>query len=298
MLFEGKPVGTPDAGAFWKIISDYKVKSLFTAPTAIRAIKKEDPDGKFFSSFFAFAKFKPTDLQYNGLEDKLLPTARGNLREKFENFDGEQGLFPEERTPLVVDRTVLGEQKLNEKGEFDPEYDPKTINSRIRQILNIFEKKVYIGYTATPFANIFIHHEKKTKEEGLDLFPKDYIIDLPIPSNHSGLEKIFNIEKVDGDVIEDREIDDNYFFNIVKDNSLYHDDPDCAEGWIPPRHNRYHIPKYEYKNDDEVPIPPSLREAIMSFILTSACRNFRGYVEDGKSMLIHCLLYTSDAADE
>ncbi len=51
VLFEGKPVGTPDAGAFWKIISDYNVKSLFTAPTAFRAIKKEDPDGKFFSKY-------------------------------------------------------------------------------------------------------------------------------------------------------------------------------------------------------------------------------------------------------
>ena len=51
ILFEGKPVGTPDAGAFWKIISNYKVKSLFTAPTAFRAIKKEDPEGKFFSKY-------------------------------------------------------------------------------------------------------------------------------------------------------------------------------------------------------------------------------------------------------
>ncbi len=51
VLFEGKPVGTPDAGAFWKIISEYNVKSLFTAPTAFRAIKKEDPDGKFFSKY-------------------------------------------------------------------------------------------------------------------------------------------------------------------------------------------------------------------------------------------------------
>ena len=149
------------------------------------------------------------------------------------------------------------------------------------------KKKIYVGYTATPFANIFIHHEKKTNEEGLDLFPKDYIIDLPISSNHSGLEKIFNIEKVDGDVVEDREIEDNYFFNIVKDNSLFHEDPDCAEGWMPPRHNRYHVPKYDYANDKEVSIPPSLKEAIISFILTSACRNYRGYVEDGKSMLIH-----------
>ncbi len=44
VLYEGKPVGTPDAGAFWRIISEYGVKSLFTAPTALRAIKKVDPD--------------------------------------------------------------------------------------------------------------------------------------------------------------------------------------------------------------------------------------------------------------
>ncbi len=51
VLFEGKPVGTPDAGVFWRMISDYKIKSLFTAPTAFRAIKKEDPEGKFFSKY-------------------------------------------------------------------------------------------------------------------------------------------------------------------------------------------------------------------------------------------------------
>ena len=45
VLYEGKPVGTPDAGAFWRVIADYKVKALFTAPTAFRAIKKEDPAG-------------------------------------------------------------------------------------------------------------------------------------------------------------------------------------------------------------------------------------------------------------
>ncbi|WP_110238816.1 propionyl-CoA synthetase [Nocardioides gilvus] len=45
VLYEGKPVGTPDAGAFWRVIDEHRVKALFTAPTAIRAIKKEDPDG-------------------------------------------------------------------------------------------------------------------------------------------------------------------------------------------------------------------------------------------------------------
>jgi propionyl-CoA synthetase len=46
VLYEGKPVGTPDAGAFWRVIAEHRVKALFTAPTAFRAIKKEDPDGK------------------------------------------------------------------------------------------------------------------------------------------------------------------------------------------------------------------------------------------------------------
>jgi propionyl-CoA synthetase len=46
VLYEGKPVGTPDAGAFWRVVEEHGVKSLFTAPTALRAIKKEDPDGE------------------------------------------------------------------------------------------------------------------------------------------------------------------------------------------------------------------------------------------------------------
>ena len=46
ILYEGKPVGTPDAGAFWRVISEYGVKALFTAPTAFRVIKKEDPNGE------------------------------------------------------------------------------------------------------------------------------------------------------------------------------------------------------------------------------------------------------------
>ena len=51
IVFEGKPVGTPDAGTFWRIISEHKVSALFTAPTAFRAIKKEDPDGSFIGNY-------------------------------------------------------------------------------------------------------------------------------------------------------------------------------------------------------------------------------------------------------
>ena len=51
VLYEGKPVGTPDAGAFWRVIQDHRVSALFTAPTAIRAIKKEDPDGRLVAEY-------------------------------------------------------------------------------------------------------------------------------------------------------------------------------------------------------------------------------------------------------
>jgi propionyl-CoA synthetase len=51
ILYEGKPVGTPDAGAFWRVISQHKVKALFTAPTAFRAIKREDPEGKLLKDY-------------------------------------------------------------------------------------------------------------------------------------------------------------------------------------------------------------------------------------------------------
>ena len=51
VMYEGKPVGTPDAGAFWRVIAQHKAVSLFTAPTAFRAIKKEDPDGKLLAQY-------------------------------------------------------------------------------------------------------------------------------------------------------------------------------------------------------------------------------------------------------
>ncbi len=51
VFYEGKPVGTPDPGAFWRIISQHKVKALFTAPTAFRAIKKEDPEGTYLKKY-------------------------------------------------------------------------------------------------------------------------------------------------------------------------------------------------------------------------------------------------------
>ena len=73
ILYEGKPVGTPDAGAFWRVISQHKVKALFTAPTAFRAIKREDPEGKeiakydlsaFHTLFLAGERSDPDTLRW------------------------------------------------------------------------------------------------------------------------------------------------------------------------------------------------------------------------------------------
>ncbi len=78
VLYEGKPIGTPDAGAYWRVISEHGVVSLFTAPTAFRAIKKEDPQGKFLSGkdlskfrtlFLAGERADPDTIQW---AEKLL----------------------------------------------------------------------------------------------------------------------------------------------------------------------------------------------------------------------------------
>src|SRR5205085_11042180 len=73
ILYEGKPVGTPDAGAFWRVIEQYRVCTLFTAPTAIRAIKREDPSGELAKSrdlscqralFLAGERSDPATIQW------------------------------------------------------------------------------------------------------------------------------------------------------------------------------------------------------------------------------------------
>ena len=73
VLYEGKPVGTPDPGAFWRVITDHDVKVLFTAPTAIRAIRKDDPEGSWLkryeraslrSLFFAGERLDPDTYQW------------------------------------------------------------------------------------------------------------------------------------------------------------------------------------------------------------------------------------------
>jgi len=78
ILFEGKPVGTPDAGVFWRIISEHKVEALFTAPTAFRAIKKEDPQGDLIKDY-DLSNFKTLFLAGERLDPDTLVWAENVL---------------------------------------------------------------------------------------------------------------------------------------------------------------------------------------------------------------------------
>jgi hypothetical protein len=82
-------------------------------------------------------------------------------------------------------------------GEYDPDIDPTRVNGAIRQLLNAFEKKAYVGYTATPYANIFIPDEWEHPIYGRDLFPRAFIDYLRPPSNYFGPARLFGINGYD-----------------------------------------------------------------------------------------------------
>ena len=149
--------------------------------------------------------------------------------------------------------------------------DPKRMNSLIRQLLHSFEQSAYVGYTATPFANIFIHDEAATDKEGADLFPSSFVISLPVPSNYIGPARVFGL---DGD--PDLGIDPSDALPLVRV-------ADDAREWLPERHKKDFRPTPR----GELVLPPSLREAILSFILSGAAKAARGLGSEHHSMLIH-----------
>ena len=132
-----------------------------------------------------------------------------------------------------------------------------------------------MGYTATPFANVFIHPNEYTSDEGAGLFPKSFIHDLPEPSNYHGIKKLFSEET--GDI-------DESFLENIDDHCKEPQDIDCAEGWMPPKHKSDHIPLYNGADE----IPPSLENAIYNFILVCCVRKIRNKTKPHhNSMLVH-----------
>lgn len=209
--------------------------------------------------------------------ERLLKWIRGHVADAADAATGRR--FVSNLPLLLIDDEAdhasvdTGEQLFNPDGTPDDEHQPKAINSRIRKILHSFAKSAYVGYTATPFANIFIHRRNETTDEGPDLFPQSFIINLAAPSNYVGPARLFGLRTPEG-----REGGLPLMRNVSD-----HMDKEGLAGWMPPRHKKDHVPLY----GGQEMVPPSLRRAIGSFILACAARVCRGQGSDHSSMLIH-----------
>lgn len=144
-----------------------------------------------------------------------------------------------------------------------PDINPTATNAWIRKILRLFTKNCYVGYTATPFANIFIDPDAFDKDAYEELFPSDFIYSLDAPTTYFGPDKVFLNEERSSAIL--RQIDD------------------CEE-YIP----------FTHKNGFSVAeLPPSLYRALDYFIIARAIRNLRGQERKHSSMLINVSRFVS-----
>lgn len=182
------------------------------------------------------------------------------------------------------------------------------INGAIRALLQLFRKSAYVGYTATPFANVFIPTPERVEKIqkgtkltvgnrdyplGEDLFPRDFIINIVPPSNYVGPEKFFGIISED-QMYEQQEQNDHLdtepvnLYELVDD----HQPADYADSESVVKElrkkNSHFIPDRHDKNDAmPLELPESLKYAIKCFILTCAARRVRGQYNVHNSMLVH-----------
>lgn len=138
----------------------------------------------------------------------------------------------------------------------DEDKDPTKINGQLRQLLAKFARRSYVGYTATPFANVFINPEARTEIDGADLFPRDFIYGINPPSNYMGPDQLFM---------------------DPEENSAIVDIPD-SDNWLPVKHR---------KDADVNGLSESLKEAIRTFVLAKAIRITRGDDRKHCSMLVN-----------
>lgn len=156
-----------------------------------------------------------------------------------------------------ADNASINTKKENES--------PTAINHLIRNIIGLFNRSGYVGYTATPFANIFIPLNED------NLFPRDFIINLPSPTNYIGPDKIFGTSIIPDDTDDD-------LIPIVRPINDF-------DTFVPDKH----------KMGDDKPsdLPESLKLAIKCFIVTCAIRIARGQDKKHNSMLVHVSRYKS-----
>ena len=165
--------------------------------------------------------------------------------------------------PMIMIDDEADNASINTKYGKDDD-DPTKINKDIREILNTFTRSSYVGYTATPFANIFIDPDDKDEMLGGDLFPRNFITRISPPTNYFGPKKIF---------IDEDPFNSNTIVKII-DN----------EDYLPLKHKKSLDPK----------IPNSLKESIISFYLVNAIFYLRGIYETKDiSMMINVSLFTA-----
>lgn len=150
------------------------------------------------------------------------------------------------------------------------EDSPTAINGQIRDLVSKFEKSSYVGFTATPFANIFIDPDSYDAMLEEDLFPKDYIYSLNAPSNYTGARNIF---AEDGDA--------SYMLVEIDDNFR---NPQSIEFILPLKH----------KSSIQVrELPEDLKTAIESFVLANVMEDLAGLSNNHRSMLINVSRFTA-----
>ncbi len=171
------------------------------------------------------------------------------------------------RHPTLFIDDEADQASINTK---DPDQDPSVINGLIRELLTSFERVAWVGYTATPFANIFIdpsaNQSQPQSRFGDDLFPRSFIISLKPPSDYIGPSIVFGHPGDESAGIAPQERLPMY--KEVRD----------ATPWIPSPHKKDHVPG---------PLPVSLRQAIRHFVLVCAARACRGDGNAHNSMLVH-----------
>lgn len=182
---------------------------------------------------------------------------------------------------------IIDDEADNASVNSGTEIDVKTINRLIRTLLNLFNQNTFIGYTATPYANLFIpsiwSEELETTVKdvklkvGEDLFPRDFIINIPPPSNYIGAAQVFGFENgKTGEQFEGLDI----IRNVYDQEGFFLETYSDSRGF-----ERQRLP--ENLPDD---LPNSLKKAIQAFILTCAVRRLRGQHKKHNSMLIHVAL--------
>lgn len=177
--------------------------------------------------------------------------------------DGKKKIVP--HVPVLIIDDEADNASVN-VATADPDADPAKVNAAIRHLLESFEKAAYVGYTATPFANIYIDPAADHEKYGQDLFPNHFIESLRAPSNYLGPERVFGLRSADpdDDVIEPLPI-----VRPVEDHL----------SWMPDGHKKDWLLSAS--------LPRSLSEAISAFVLSCAARQARGQARDHKSMLVH-----------